>query len=46
MSATPSAPTTAATTTGRGVNLALATWVFAITFWAWNLIGPLAVRYT
>ena len=30
---------------GRGRNLALATWSFAITFWAWNLIGPLAVRY-
>lgn len=30
---------------GRGRNLALATWAFAITFWAWNLIGPLAVRY-
>jgi MFS transporter, NNP family, nitrate/nitrite transporter len=27
-------------------NLALATWTFAITFWAWNLIGPLGVRYT
>ncbi len=32
--------------TGPGVNLALAAWVFAITFWAWNIIGPLAVRYT
>lgn len=31
---------------GQGKNLALATWAFAITFWAWNLIGPLAVRYT
>lgn len=30
---------------GQGRNLALATWAFAITFWAWNLIGPLAVRY-
>lgn len=30
---------------GRGRNLAMATWAFAITFWAWNLIGPLAVRY-
>jgi MFS transporter, NNP family, nitrate/nitrite transporter len=27
-------------------NLALATWTFAITFWAWNLIAPLGVRYT
>ena len=30
---------------GRGRNLALATWAFAVTFWAWNVIGPLAVRY-
>lgn len=27
-------------------NLILALAGFAITFWAWNLIGPLAVRYT
>ena len=27
-------------------NLALATFAFAVTFWAWNLIGPLGVRYT
>jgi NNP family nitrate/nitrite transporter-like MFS transporter len=27
-------------------NLILALAAFAITFWAWNLIGPLAVRYT
>lgn len=42
-----SASTTSAPvrTSGRAANLALATWVFAITFWAWNLIGPLAVRY-
>jgi NNP family nitrate/nitrite transporter-like MFS transporter len=26
-------------------NLTLATIAFALTFWAWNLIGPLAVRY-
>src|SRR5664280_1017638 len=32
--------------TGQGVNLALATWVFAINFWAWNLIGPLSATYT
>lgn len=37
--------TPAAGLVGRGRNLALATWAFAITFWAWNLIGPLAVRY-
>ncbi len=37
--------TSAPTTTGRALNLGLATWTFAITFWAWNIIGPLAVRY-
>ncbi|MBW9214360.1 MFS transporter [Mumia sp. zg.B53] len=26
-------------------NLILATWAFAISFWAWNMIGPLAARY-
>ena len=31
---------------GQGRNLALATLAFTATFWAWNLIGPLAVRYT
>ncbi|GCE75700.1 MFS transporter [Cellulomonas biazotea] len=31
---------------GRTLNLVLATWTFAITFWAWNIIGPLAARYT
>ncbi|MGV9800335.1 nitrate/nitrite transporter [Mycobacterium sp. NPDC003449] len=33
--------------TGRrqGVNLALATWVSAINFWAWNMIGPLSTTY-
>jgi len=31
---------------GQGLNLALDTWAFAITFWAWNLIGPLASNYT
>lgn len=31
---------------GRTFNLVLATWTFAITFWAWNLVGPLAARYT
>jgi MFS transporter, NNP family, nitrate/nitrite transporter len=37
--------TAARTTTGRTANLVLATWTFAITFWAWNLIGPLGTRY-
>ncbi|MFV0406550.1 MAG: MFS transporter [Propioniciclava sp.] len=30
---------------GRGFNLALALTAYTITFWAWNLVGPLAVRY-
>lgn len=30
---------------GRGRNLGLALLSFTITFWAWNLIAPLAVRY-
>ncbi|OBI76199.1 MFS transporter [Mycobacterium sp. E740] len=29
----------------RNVNLALATWVSAINFWAWNMIGPLSTTY-
>lgn len=40
---TTSAPTRVA---GRTLNLGLAAWTFAITFWAWNLVGPLAARYT
>ena len=31
---------------GQTKNLALATLAFAISFWAWNMIGPLGVRYT
>ncbi|EWT00679.1 MFS transporter [Intrasporangium oryzae NRRL B-24470] len=31
---------------GQSKNLALATLAFAISFWAWNIIGPLGVRYT
>lgn len=31
---------------GQMRNLGLATLAFAITFWAWNLIAPLGVRYT
>lgn len=27
------------------MNLALATWVSAINFWAWNMIGPLSTSY-
>ncbi len=30
---------------GRGRNLALATLAFTVSFWAWNVIGPLGVRY-
>lgn len=26
-------------------NLVLATWAFTISFWAWNMIGPLGIRY-
>ena len=29
----------------RGLNLALATWVSTINFWAWNMIGPLSTTY-
>lgn len=28
-----------------GLNLVLATWVSAINFWAWNMIGPLSTTY-
>jgi len=31
---------------GQMRNLGLATLAFAMTFWAWNLIAPLGVRYT
>lgn len=31
---------------GQMKNLALATWAFAISFWAWNMVAPLGVRYT
>ncbi|WP_394555044.1 nitrate/nitrite transporter [Agromyces sp. MMS24-JH15] len=30
---------------GRGRNLGLALLAFTVTFWAWNIIGPLGVRY-
>lgn len=30
---------------GQGINLVLATWVSAINFWAWNMIGPLSTTY-
>jgi NNP family nitrate/nitrite transporter-like MFS transporter len=31
---------------GQAKNLVLATLAFAISFWAWNMIAPLGVRYT
>ncbi|WP_083853056.1 MULTISPECIES: nitrate/nitrite transporter [unclassified Rhodococcus (in: high G+C Gram-positive bacteria)] len=39
--------TVSVTDTGarRSLNLALATWVSAINFWAWNMIGPLSTTY-
>jgi MFS transporter, NNP family, nitrate/nitrite transporter len=37
--------TTPETGVRRGINLALATWVSAINFWAWNMIGPLSTSY-
>ncbi|GAB3482563.1 MFS transporter [Nocardiopsis coralliicola] len=36
----------AQTAPGAGANLALATAAFALTFWAWNLIGPLSKTYS
>ena len=39
------APATTAELPGRGLNLGLALLAFAITFWAWNIIAPLAVQY-
>jgi MFS transporter, NNP family, nitrate/nitrite transporter len=37
--------TVADVSVGAGRNLTLATWTFAINFWAWNLVAPLAPRY-
>jgi NNP family nitrate/nitrite transporter-like MFS transporter len=45
VSTTASTPTTATALQGRTLNLWLALLAFAITFWAWNIIGPLAVQY-
>src|SRR6478735_10310154 len=48
----PTAPPPAATATeavdlrsGQAKNLSLALLAFTISFWAWNMIGPLGVRY-
>ncbi|HMS75877.1 MFS transporter [Gordonia sp. (in: high G+C Gram-positive bacteria)] len=35
----------AITSRDQATNLALATLAFGISFWAWNLVGPLAIRY-
>ena len=40
-----STATTPDTRARQGMNLALATWVSAINFWAWNMIGPLSTTY-
>jgi NNP family nitrate/nitrite transporter-like MFS transporter len=39
------AVTTPSTFEGQRINLALATWVSTINFWAWNMIGPLSTTY-
>lgn len=46
MSGTRSPAPPATGTGGAGANLALATAAFALTFWAWNLIGPLSKTYS
>ncbi|NYE19511.1 nitrate/nitrite transporter [Microbacterium immunditiarum] len=45
MSTTASTQTTGTALQGRTLNLWLALLAFAITFWAWNIVGPLAVQY-
>ncbi|WP_243076236.1 NarK/NasA family nitrate transporter [Microbacterium sp. SS28] len=42
---TATTPSNVAVLPGRGRNLGLALLAFTITFWAWNIIGPLGVRY-
>lgn len=39
------AVTTPLALSGQRINLALATWVSTINFWAWNMIGPLSTTY-
>ncbi|PSK88764.1 NNP family nitrate/nitrite transporter-like MFS transporter [Murinocardiopsis flavida] len=47
MSGSSAVDTPRATRSGSaGANLALATAAFALTFWAWNLIGPLSKTYS
>ncbi|MYR08792.1 MFS transporter [Gordonia sp. SID5947] len=43
---TTATPTPAALRAGQSLNLFLATLAFTISFWAWNLIAPLGVRYS
>ena len=38
-------PAAAVTSRDQATNLGLATLAFAVSFWAWNLVGPLAIRY-
>jgi NNP family nitrate/nitrite transporter-like MFS transporter len=44
--ATETTASTAPDLSGQSRNLALALLAFTMTFWAWNIIGPLGVRYT
>jgi NNP family nitrate/nitrite transporter-like MFS transporter len=44
--ATETTASTAPDLSGQNRNLGLALLAFTITFWAWNIIGPLGVRYT
>ncbi|MGW0036809.1 MFS transporter [Gordonia sp. NPDC003376] len=44
MTTVPAAPV-AVSARAQSVNLALATLAFTVSFWAWNLIGPLGIRY-
>ena len=41
----PTSPPKQAPAAGRGMALALATIGFAVNFWAWSLLSPLAPRY-
>ncbi len=45
MSAALTKPPSTEALPGRGRNLTLALIAFAVTFWAWNMIGPIGVRY-
>jgi MFS transporter, NNP family, nitrate/nitrite transporter len=43
---TSTAPSATTLQTGQSKNLVLALLGFTITFWAWNIIAPLGVRYS